>query len=128
YQLYPTRDGKLVACGALEQKFWDAFCVAIGLPVEHADDSVDPAATRAAVARIIAQKSADAWRPVLAAADCCATIVASLEEAMRDPHFVTRGLFEHAVTMGNGKRVTALPVAIAAGFRKKPSDPAPPSS
>ena len=25
YQLYPTRDGKLVACAALEQKFWLAF-------------------------------------------------------------------------------------------------------
>src|SRR5918995_1184351 len=25
YQLYPTRDGRLIACGALEQKFWDAF-------------------------------------------------------------------------------------------------------
>src|SRR6185503_7941462 len=24
YQLYPTSDGKLVACGALEQKFWEA--------------------------------------------------------------------------------------------------------
>ena len=31
YQLYPTRDGKLVACGALEQKFWVAFTAAIGL-------------------------------------------------------------------------------------------------
>ena len=31
YQLYPTRDGKLVACGALEQKFWIAFTAAIGL-------------------------------------------------------------------------------------------------
>ena len=26
------RDGKLVACAALEQKFWLAFCAAIGLP------------------------------------------------------------------------------------------------
>src|SRR4051812_34009461 len=25
YQLYPTKDGKLVACAALEQKFWLAF-------------------------------------------------------------------------------------------------------
>ena len=25
YQIYPTKDGKLVACGALEQKFWQAF-------------------------------------------------------------------------------------------------------
>src|SRR5207253_1155176 len=34
YQLYPTRDGKLVACAALEQKFWLAFVAAIGLAAE----------------------------------------------------------------------------------------------
>ena len=31
YQLYPTADDKIVACGALEQKFWLAFCNTIGL-------------------------------------------------------------------------------------------------
>src|ERR1700688_1303442 len=25
YQIYPAKDGKLVACGAIEQKFWTAF-------------------------------------------------------------------------------------------------------
>ena len=53
YQLYPTRDGKLVACGALEQKFWLAFCNAIGLPAPLMNDLADPAATKAAVAEII---------------------------------------------------------------------------
>ena len=47
YQLYPTADGKLVACGALEQKFWLAFCQAIGLAAEFVDDARDPAATKA---------------------------------------------------------------------------------
>ena len=34
YQIYPTKDGKLIACGALEPKFWTAFTEAIGLPKE----------------------------------------------------------------------------------------------
>ena len=42
YQLYPTKDGKLVACGAIEQKFWQSFTQAIGLPAELADDARDP--------------------------------------------------------------------------------------
>ncbi|HXW23305.1 MAG TPA: CaiB/BaiF CoA-transferase family protein, partial [Xanthobacteraceae bacterium] len=54
YQLYPTRDGKLVACGSLEQKFWEAFCATIGLAAKLIDDRADPAATKAAVAAIIA--------------------------------------------------------------------------
>ena len=97
YQIYPTRDGKLVCCAALEQQFWEPFTAAIGLAPEFIDDSRDPAATKAAVAAIIAGKTAEEWRPVFAAADCCVTIMATLEEALRDPHFVERGLFAHKV-------------------------------
>ena len=120
YQLYPTADGKIVACGAIEQKFWLAFTAAIGLPAELVNDLRDPMATRAAVAKLIVAKTSDEWRPVFAAADCCATIVAPLEEAMRDPHFVERGLFVHQVDMGAGKTLPAVPVPIARQFRDKP--------
>jgi crotonobetainyl-CoA:carnitine CoA-transferase CaiB-like acyl-CoA transferase len=117
YQLYPTRDGRLVACGALEQKFWLAFVAAIGLSAALADDQVDPAATKAAVAAIIARETAEHWRPRFAAADCCVTIVASLEEALADPHFVARGLFAHRVAGESGQTMAALPVPIDPVFR-----------
>jgi len=120
YQLYPTGDRKLVACGALEQKFWLAFCAAIGLDARFIDDRADPAATIKAVAAIIAGSDAAHWRPKLAAADCCATIVTSLEEAVKDPHFVARGLFAHRVAGASGTTMTALPMPIAPGFRDPP--------
>ncbi len=120
YQLYPTSDGKLVACGALEQKFWIAFTKAIGLPPEFVDDTRHPHATREAVARIIGEGTADQWRPVFAAADCCATIVVSLEEALGDRHFVERGLFDHRVSAPSGTTMTALPVPIDPAFREPP--------
>jgi alpha-methylacyl-CoA racemase len=120
YQLYPTSDGKLVACAALEQKFWLAFVTAIGLAPDLANDLVDPAAVKAAVAAIIAAETADHWRPLFAAADCCTTIVASLEEALADPHFVQRGLFAHTVTGETGRAMPALPVPIAPAFRTPP--------
>lgn len=120
YQLYPTKYGRIVACGAIEQKFWMAFTAAIGLAAEFIDDKRDPAATRNAVAKLIVAKTADEWRPVLAAADCCATIVTPLEEAIRDPHFVQRGLFAHQVATASGKALPALPVPIAPAFRERP--------
>lgn len=120
YQLYPTKDGRIVACGAIEQKFWLSFAAAVGLATEFTDDKRDPAATRDAVAKLIAAKTADEWRPILAAADCCATIVTPLEEAMRDPHFVGRGLFAHQVETASGKAIPALPVPIAPAFRDDP--------
>lgn len=119
YQLYPTKDGKLVACAALEQKFWLAFAAAIGLPSELIDDRQDPSATKTAVASIIATRTAKQWRPVFASADCCATIVATLDEACRDPHFVNRGLFAHEVVNAAGDSMAALPVPIDPEFRMR---------
>jgi crotonobetainyl-CoA:carnitine CoA-transferase CaiB-like acyl-CoA transferase len=117
YQLYPTKDSQIVACGALEQKFWLAFTHAIGLAADHVDDRRNPDATRAAVAQLIAARSAEEWRPILAAADCCVTIVAPLEQAVRDPHFVERGLFAHLLTSRSGRSMSALPLPISAEFR-----------
>jgi alpha-methylacyl-CoA racemase len=79
YQLYPTKEGKIVACGAIEQNFWVAFAGAIGLAVEFLNDTHNPKAARDAVAELIAGRTSDEWRPIFAAADCCATIVVSLE-------------------------------------------------
>ena len=119
YQLYATRDRKLVACGALEQKFWEAFCAAIGLAPEFIDDRRDPKATRGAVAAIIATRTSEEWAPAFAKADCCVTIVAPLEEALRDRHFIERGLFAHRLTVG-GKDIMALPLPVDPQFREAP--------
>src|SRR5256714_1946872 len=120
YQLYPTKDGKLIACGALEQKFWLAFCNAIGLPAPLMNDAADPEATKNAIAAIIAGETAARWAPKFVAADCCVTIMASLEEALHDPHFVERGLFAHQVSGASGATMPALPVPIAATLRAPP--------
>ena len=117
YQIYPTKDGKLVCCAALEQRFWEPFTAAIGLGPQHIDDTRDPAATKAAVAAIIAGRTADEWRPLLDAADCCVTVMATLEQALRDPHFVARGLFAHKVAGPTGATMPALPVPIDPQFR-----------
>jgi alpha-methylacyl-CoA racemase len=120
YQIYPAKDGKLVACGAIEQKFWDAFTKAISLPAQFIDDRRDPQATRDAVAKLVAGKTSDQWQPVFAAADCCTTIVVPLEEAMRDPHFIERGLFVHQVATGSGTALPAMPLPISPEFRDAP--------
>lgn len=119
YQLYPTRDGRLVACAALEDHFWRSFASAIGLSENDADDRRDPQVTKTSVARLIASKTATDWAPVLRQANCCATIVASLDEALRDPHFVERGLFARKLS-SNGASISALPVPIAEQFRADP--------
>jgi alpha-methylacyl-CoA racemase len=120
YRLYPTRDGRLVACAALEQKFWLAFCAAIGLAGPLADDRTDPAATAEAVGAVIRSRTAQEWAPAFAAADCCVTIVTDLAHAVADPHFTGRGLFAHGIVIA-GATMPALPLPIAADFRAAPA-------
>ncbi|KAA5600377.1 CaiB/BaiF CoA transferase family protein [Blastochloris sulfoviridis] len=118
YRLYPTADDRLVACGSLEDKFWETFCTAVGLPEDLQDDTKDPAATGAAIAALVRSQPASHWGPILKAANCCATVVATLEEALADPHFVNRGLFRRRVALAEGVEIPALPLPLAEGFRR----------
>jgi crotonobetainyl-CoA:carnitine CoA-transferase CaiB-like acyl-CoA transferase len=117
YQLYPTSDGRLIACGALEQKFWKSFCSVIQLDNKFVDDLRDPEGSTNAVRRIIASKPAKHWKPLFAKADCCVTVMASIEEALADPHFVERGLFTRRIIAPDGNTIPALPLPIVPALR-----------
>jgi alpha-methylacyl-CoA racemase len=114
YQVYPAADGGLVAVGALEDKFWAGFCQAIGLPPEQRDQSADPQSVIAAVGGCIAEKPEAYWREVFARAECCATVVTGLEQALADPHFAP--LLQAAKTELGGRALPALPMPFASLF------------
>jgi alpha-methylacyl-CoA racemase len=119
YHLYETADGKLAAVAALEQKFWLAFCEAIGLEAEYVNDICDLARTIARVSGIIASRTAAEWLPVFDAADCCCSIVQDVHAAMNDPHFTARSLFARKLVNDSGGTIPALPVPIANDFRDR---------
>lgn len=123
YRLYPTADGRLVAVAALEQKFWRTLCEALDIPGALRDDAQDPQATARAIGDAIRSRTSEEWQPILAKADCCATIVRSLDEAMADPHFKERGLFDHRVEIGeSGATLPATVMPLASQFRAGPSE------
>ena len=117
YRLYPTADGRFIAAGPLEDKFWMAFVEAIGLEPRYRDDSVDPAATMVRVAEIIAAHDAAYWEPRFLKADCCCTVVKTVREAMDDEQFKQRGLFSQKLVNANGDSIPATPVPIVKSFR-----------
>ncbi|MBV1926013.1 MAG: CoA transferase [Rhodobacteraceae bacterium] len=119
YNLYVTADGRRLAVGGIEPKFWDAFCDVIDLPAALRDDTIDPQATRAEVARRIASQPSSHWEPLFAKADCCTSFVKTPGEAARDPHFVDRGLFDWQTTLGD-VNIPALPLPIAPAYRAAP--------
>jgi crotonobetainyl-CoA:carnitine CoA-transferase CaiB-like acyl-CoA transferase len=113
----------MVAAAPIEQKFWEMFCDIIMLDSNLRNDALAPAATLAAVSRIIRSRPAAYWSEAFAGKDCCCTIVATLEEALADPHFRARGLFAHALVNEQGERQPALPVPIDPAFRAPPGEP-----
>ena len=117
FQIYPTSDGRFLAAAPLEERFWERFAELIGLEAPHRDDRRDPVASKARIAEIIRGHDAAHWQARFAGADVCCTAVASLEEAVRDPHFVGRGLFAHVLSDGAGGSMPALPVPLAPLFR-----------
>jgi crotonobetainyl-CoA:carnitine CoA-transferase CaiB-like acyl-CoA transferase len=121
YHLFPAADDRLVAVAAIEQKFWETFCTLIDLAPALRDDAQDPAATIAGIAAILRGKPGAHWRAVFAGRDCCCSVVASLQEAMADPHLAARGLFRGTVS-GSGTPLPALPVPVLPIFRGAAED------
>ncbi len=71
------------------------------------------------IGRIIRARPSSHWAPIFREADCCVTIVASLDEALSDPHFVERGLFARRVNAPFGA-APALPLPLSPGLRRNP--------
>lgn len=124
YQIYATADGRHLAAAPLEEKFWSNFCSIIGLPEEMRSSEADPKAAIAAVAAIIRRKSAAEWKAKFEGQDVCCSIVARLEEAVADPHFAARKVFERNFTVA-GRKVPALPLPVADVFCAEFSNPPP---
>ena len=95
YNLYATQDGRHLAVGALEFKFWKAACEVFGRPdwvQRHwqrgqLPGSPDCAALRAEVAQLVASQPLAVWSERFAQADACVTPVLTLDEAQAHPLF-----------------------------------------
>jgi alpha-methylacyl-CoA racemase len=119
YQIYPTADGRYLAAAPMEQHFWDNFCELIGLDPALRDDARDPEKTIAEVEKIIAQRTSTQWQEAFSGKDVCCSVVLSIDEALDDPHFKSRGLFKSTVKSGDST-MPALPVPLAPIFQQPP--------
>lgn len=108
YNLYATLDGRYVALGALEPKFWRALCDEIGRP-EWRDQPEDPETRRRIhheLTELFGSRPLDYWAERFAEVDCCLSPVLTLEEAMRDPQLRARNVFVD----DDGRKDYAFPI------------------
>lgn len=91
YGVYRTKDGRQMAIGALEPKFWQAFCQAAERP-DLVERGYDPEAI-AEVEALFASRPFAAWRSIAQSTDCCLEPVWEGDEPTRDEQLRARGLF-----------------------------------
>jgi len=105
YDVFETKDGKHVAVGAAEEKFWKTLCKNIGAPelVEHrvAIGQRSPEA-HARLAEIFKTRTRDEWFNLLISKEACLTPVKTLDEVFSDPHVQHRGLVFDMDCPGSG--------------------------
>jgi alpha-methylacyl-CoA racemase len=90
YGAYRCADGRHMAVGALEGKFWKICCEALGRP-EWVGRQWD-ASLRAEVAAVFATRPRDDWANRFAAVDCCVTPILTPEEALANEQIAARGM------------------------------------
>ncbi len=95
YGTYATKDGQAMTLGALEPKFWIAFCEGVGLTPDMTGMVPGPhqPALREQLAAIFRDKTRAEWEAFAATRDCCLEPVLTPEEATKDPHLAARGVF-----------------------------------
>jgi crotonobetainyl-CoA:carnitine CoA-transferase CaiB-like acyl-CoA transferase len=82
YRPYRCADG-YVTLGALEPKFWSAFCQGVGRE-DLAGHAFDPPGSEAhrTLSGIFAERTREQWRAFAAEHDCCLEPVLDLDEAL----------------------------------------------
>ena len=123
YGVYRTADGRYMAVGALEEKFWHQVCDTLGRPDRkpaHLASGAAGAVARAEVAAIFGARTQAEWIEVFDAVDCCVTPVLTMEESLENPQLRARGM----VTEVGGVRQFGRPVRLSA-MPSVPARPAP---
>jgi len=96
YHVYDTSDGHRVTLGAIEAKFWRAFCAAAGRP-EWQPRHDEPLPQRALITEVesmFRELTLAECERRFGRADCCFAPAAELAQAIASPHMRSRGLVQ----------------------------------
>jgi len=98
YDTYRTKDGRFVAVGALEPRFYAKLAEGLGLAGEESlPDQMDVSqwpVLRERFTKIFLSRTRDEWAKIFDGVDACVTPVLDLSEVMDHPHNKDRTLLE----------------------------------
>src|SRR5712671_1488327 len=109
YNVYRTRDGRYMAVGALERKFWETLCDILGCPElkgKHIVYGEEARPVKERLAAIFASRAQREWAELFARADCCVSPILTVDEALANEQLRARGMS----VVEDGLRQFASPV------------------
>ena len=118
YEVYETKDGKHVAIGSIEAKFYAELLRLSGLQGEelpHQQDRKSWPKMKERLKTLFRTKTRDEWCKIMEGSDICFAPVLSMSEAPNHPHMKHRGTFveENGVTQpGPAPRFSRTPSKI----------------
>ncbi|MEV5146588.1 CaiB/BaiF CoA-transferase family protein [Streptomyces sp. NPDC052727] len=129
YGTYETADGRYMAVGALEGKFYAEFLRLLGLDdlASARKDWTRWGELRERIAAAFKSRTRAEWTAVFADSDACVAPVLSLREAPAHPHLAARGTFtDHGgITQpAPAPRFSATPTAVRTGPARPGADTA----
>ncbi len=112
YRPYRCADG-WIAIGALEPKFWAAFCRGVGREDLIGGQFDAPgSATHRAVEEVVAARTRAEWAAFAAEHDCCLEPVLDLDEVLDSPHVRAREMVVEVDQPGVAEPVRQLGVPV----------------
>jgi len=127
YNIYPTSDGA-IAVGALEPKFWEPICEALGRPdLKPLGVARDETGIKviAELREIFGARSTAHWMELLGPLDCCVEPLRDPQLAhLQDPALVRRELTAEVEVGKQRVQLPLTPVVVGADHRRREGPPA----
>jgi crotonobetainyl-CoA:carnitine CoA-transferase CaiB-like acyl-CoA transferase len=116
YEVYQTKDGRWLAVGALEMKFWRVFCQKIGKPewiaLLNEPDEVQYK-LKHDIQTVIYTKTLEEWMDIFNDAEACVSPVLTFAELVNHPQVQERKMFETIEQNGIAVKHIGIPIKLS---------------
>ena len=122
YGVYRCSDGKFMALGILEEKFWKKFCNLADRPdwkERFLVHGAEAQTLRHEIAALFLTKTREEWAAIGQKADICLTPVLGVDEVDKDPHLRARAMIVEKNQTGEKINGVGVPIK----FSQTPAHP-----
>ncbi|MEG6532231.1 CaiB/BaiF CoA-transferase family protein [Caldibacillus thermoamylovorans] len=116
YEVYQTKDGRWLAVGALEMKFWRIFCQKLGkpewIPLLNEPDEVQYK-LKHDIQTVMYTKTLAEWMDIFEDAEACVSPVLTFAELVNHPQVQVRRMFETIEQDGIPVKHIGIPIKLS---------------